>query len=57
MMRPLAENANFLIVLAGFSALEVGIAQQWSVPVAAMIGGGVVMALGVWPYVRLPRRK
>ena len=56
-MRPLAENVNLVVVLVGFAALEVGIAQQWSVPVAAMIGGGLVMVVGVWPYLRWSRRK
>lgn len=55
-MRLLLENLNAVIVLAGFVALEVGIAWQWSSAVAAIIGGGLVMLVGSLPYVRLMRK-
>lgn len=48
----LAQNVNAVLVLVGFVAMETGIARQWSWPVAAIVGGGLLMAAGSWPYVR-----
>ena len=56
-MKLLAENVNALLVLAGFVALESGIAVQWSGAVAAMTGGLIVMAGGSWPYLVRTLRK
>lgn len=55
-MTLLSQNLNAVLVLAGFVALEAGIAAQWSGAVASIIGGAVVMLVGSWPYVR-PMRK
>jgi ascorbate-specific PTS system EIIC-type component UlaA len=46
------ENLHGLIVLVGFIALLVGLTLAVSGPVAAMVGGVLVMALGSWRYVR-----
>jgi uncharacterized membrane protein len=50
------ENLNAGIVLVGFVALEAGIAQ-WSGALAAVIGGGLLMALGSWPYLIVTLRR
>ena len=56
-MTLLAENVNLLLVLAGFACLELGIARQWSGAVASIVGGGLLMLLGGWPYLARPFRK
>ena len=51
------ENVNLVLVLVGFAALEAGVAMQWSRPIAAMVGGLVLMAGGAWPYLVRTLRK
>lgn len=55
-MQLLRENVNAAIVLGGFLSLEAGIALHWSGPVAAMVAGALIMAAGLYPYLR-PMRK
>lgn len=54
-MRLLLENVSGLLVLVGFVALEAGIAVHWSGPLAAIVGGPILMAVGAVPYVRRMR--
>lgn len=49
-MQLLRENVNAAIVLGGFLSLEAGIALHWSGPVAAMVGGALLMMIGLVPY-------
>lgn len=51
MTRLLARNLNALLVLVGFVALETGVTRHWSGPIAAIVGGALLMAAGCWPYV------
>lgn len=51
------ENVNALIVLAGFVALEAGLAARTSPAVAAIVGGGVLMVGGSWRYLAGSLRK
>lgn len=55
-LREVAGNANAVLVLGGFVALEWGTAVQWSGAIAAIVGGAVLMAAGSWPYLT-PKRK
>lgn len=48
----IAQNVNLLLVVGGFVSLEIGLALGWSGPVAAIVGGVLVMAAGVSPYVQ-----
>jgi hypothetical protein len=50
-----AEHLNGLLFLCGFVAVVASVAQ-WSGPLAGVLGGGVVMLMAAWPYVR-PMRK
>lgn len=55
-MKVLAQNVNALLVLAGFVALEIGVAALSGA--AAWIAGGVIlMAAGGWPYIVQTLRK
>lgn len=47
-----AGNINAVLALGGFVSVEWGILAQWSTPLAAIVGGVVLMSAGVWPYVR-----
>lgn len=47
-------NVNALIFAAGFGTFVAGL-SAWSRPLAAMVAGGLLMLLGVWPY--LQRRR
>lgn len=47
-----ASNINAVLALSGFLAVEWGISAQWSTPLAAIVGGVLLMTAGVWPYVR-----
>jgi len=51
------QNVNLVLVLAGFVALEVGIVAQWSVAIAAMVGGSLLMVAGLWPYLTAHRKR
>jgi len=51
-VREVASNINAVLVLGGFVALEWGMAVQWSGAIAAIVGGGVLMVAGSWPYLR-----
>lgn len=55
-MRQLLENLNAAVVLSGFTSLVLGVGVRWSWPVAAIVGGALIMAAGLYPYVR-PVRK
>jgi hypothetical protein len=55
-MRPLLENLNALVVLAGFTSLVLGVAVRFSWPAAAIVAGLLIMAAGLYPYLR-PMRK
>jgi hypothetical protein len=56
-MKTLLENVNGIAGLGGFLVLELGIATEWSLPIAAIAGGSLVMASAAWPYlVRMLRR-
>ena len=52
----LAQNINAALVLVGFVALETGISRLWSWPVAAIVGGSMLMAAGAWAYVVQQRK-
>ena len=45
------ENVHGLLVLVGFVALLVGLTLAVSGPVAAIVGGVVLMLVGSWRYV------
>ncbi len=49
------ENLNFLVVVSGFAVLYVGLSSL-SRPVANIVAGVIVMALGAWPYLRVRKK-
>jgi hypothetical protein len=53
----LREHLNLVVVLVGFAALEAGVGLRWSAPVAAIVGGTLLMIAGLVPYVGLLRRR
>lgn len=53
----LAANINALLALIGFVAVVTGVGLQFSWPIASIVAGVVLMGLGSWPYVVLPKRK
>ena len=55
MLLLVGEHANALLFLVGFAAFEVGL-STYSGPMASMVGGGIVMLIAAWPFVRLRRQ-
>ncbi len=47
----LATNINGLVFMAGYVALCAGV-WAYSRPLAGVIGGGILMVLSAWPYLR-----
>jgi len=45
------QQPNTVLFLAGFVSFVTGIAS-WSVPVAAVVAGALVMAVAAYPYLR-----
>lgn len=50
-LRVVAENVNGLLVLLGLATVCASVAQ-WSGPAAGVIGGVMLTAIGIWPYLR-----
>ncbi len=51
----LVGNLNAAIFLVGFGALCAGLWSFAGGPVASMVGGGILMLVAAWPYLR-PRK-
>jgi hypothetical protein len=51
----LVAQVNAAVFLVGYTALVAGVAARAGAPVAAIVGGGVLMLVAVWPYLR-PRK-
>lgn len=49
--RFVSENPRFLLVFVGYS-LSLGGISAWSVPLACVCAGVLLMAAGLYPYVR-----
>jgi len=47
----LLANVNALIFVAGFVVFVAGV-SAYSGPLAAVVAGGLLMLMGVWPYLR-----
>lgn len=49
MRKQLIDNINAVVAVAGFGALEVGVAEV-SRPGAWMVGGALLLLWACWPY-------
>lgn len=51
-LREVLENLNLIAMVGGFVVLYVGLSSL-SRPVANIVTGLLVMAIGAWPYLRV----
>ncbi len=49
-----AANPYATVFLVGFTAFVAGVAQ-WSGPLAATVGGALLMLVAVWPFLNAPK--
>lgn len=51
----IGEHANAVLFVLGFAVFEAGL-SAYSGQLAAMVGGGIVMVIAAWPFLRLRRQ-
>lgn len=50
MLAIVADNVNLVAFALGFATLYVGVAGAFSVSVANIVAGGLLMGAAAWPY-------